>query len=458
MSNATVMNALTGSLVKYDSTGQFTPFLAESWTISKDELIWTFTLRSHLKCSNGSAITAENYAQSIYRQAKILGTMGSLLQFDRLKGWEEFLSGSKDKIAGIRFHENQLIFEFKRKPQGLLSLLQSGYFSYYSPDNYDSKGEWKDDTEIISSGAFALSRISADKMEMTIEKRPEWFSVSSETPERIRFLYAENFSDVPGNEDSNIIQTDIPDHFDESKFQAVKGIPSFVVALVLSPLKDGPLKNPASRQAVLSKIYKKLEVLPKPSERSIISTNFNYLDHPSIQLPQSEDTPLQLHSTSPLLLMDMASFLSESEHSFLQNLVLSTMKEFGLNVETKQPKDIGSDWLSKALSDEYFDMRLVSVQVGGNVSNMNNQLMFCTNLAIRFPDPSRKICSLIDHYDKNELAVDQAYIDKFYSILKEDACVIPLFHTGITWLYSKDICMDSVSAKSDYPRFDLLRF
>ncbi|KAA9106377.1 ABC transporter substrate-binding protein [Microbacterium rhizomatis] len=53
------------SLVGKDTSGEYTPWLAKSWTISDDETVYTFTLRDDVTFSDGTPLTAsivkENY-------------------------------------------------------------------------------------------------------------------------------------------------------------------------------------------------------------------------------------------------------------------------------------------------------------------------------------------------------------------------------------------------------------
>jgi hypothetical protein len=88
---------------------------------------------------------------------------------------------------------------------------------------------------------------------------------------------------------------------------------------------------------------------------------------------------------------------------------------------------------------------------------MNNKIMFCSNLGVRFPDPSNRICRLVQEYEKKGLEFDDDYIERFYETLFDDAVIVPFFNFGLTWYYSKNISLDGVSPISDFPRFELLK-
>lgn len=54
-------------LTKFDEKMNITPWLAESWNVSDDNLTWTFKIRDGVKFSNGDALTADLVKQSIER-------------------------------------------------------------------------------------------------------------------------------------------------------------------------------------------------------------------------------------------------------------------------------------------------------------------------------------------------------------------------------------------------------
>ena len=54
-------------LVKFDEKMNFTPWLAEKWSIGEDNLTWTFTINDKAKFSNGNKVTAASAKAAIER-------------------------------------------------------------------------------------------------------------------------------------------------------------------------------------------------------------------------------------------------------------------------------------------------------------------------------------------------------------------------------------------------------
>ncbi|MAG13160.1 MAG: hypothetical protein CMN78_01040 [Spirochaetales bacterium] len=64
-SSTAIINRMYGALVRRNQmTLEWEPWLAESWTISQDQKIITYKLRDNLKWSDGTPLTAEDFAYS----------------------------------------------------------------------------------------------------------------------------------------------------------------------------------------------------------------------------------------------------------------------------------------------------------------------------------------------------------------------------------------------------------
>ncbi len=62
-----IVNALFEGLTSYNRSGQVVPGVAESWTISPDGRVYTFTLRPEARWSDGRPVTAEDFVRSWQR-------------------------------------------------------------------------------------------------------------------------------------------------------------------------------------------------------------------------------------------------------------------------------------------------------------------------------------------------------------------------------------------------------
>jgi hypothetical protein len=107
-----------------------------------------------------------------------------------------------------------------------------------------------------------------------------------------------------------------------------------------------------------------------------------------------------------------------------------------------------------------YDIRLAGVDIGASAENWVVGMMFCSQIAISFPDPSGNVCQFVkSHEGRSGHYSDKEYLKQFEKLVADDAAVIPLYHTGSYWLVSPDIDFEKVLAPTlVVPRFDKLRF
>ncbi len=86
-----VLYAVHDALVKPMPTGENTPSLAESWTVSKDGLVYEFVLRKNAKFHNGDPVTADDVKFSFERYK---GAAAKLLK-DRVRDVEIVDAGTR---------------------------------------------------------------------------------------------------------------------------------------------------------------------------------------------------------------------------------------------------------------------------------------------------------------------------------------------------------------------------
>jgi peptide/nickel transport system substrate-binding protein len=123
-----VMQNIYDGLVEIDQTGTVQPALATEWTISDDNLRWTFTLREGVTFHDGTPFNAEAVVFNFNRildPANELATLGQ---------WEPLIESVTAK------GEYELEIATKLPAGGLLNLLASGYGGIASPTAIESFG------------------------------------------------------------------------------------------------------------------------------------------------------------------------------------------------------------------------------------------------------------------------------------------------------------------------------
>lgn len=97
-----VLNQVCDGLVSYDDNLRVVPGLAESWTVSRDGLLYTFHLRRGISFHDGRKLTSADVVFSLARlfapDRKFIPEMLT----DRIDGAQEYRQGKAGAVAGIR--------------------------------------------------------------------------------------------------------------------------------------------------------------------------------------------------------------------------------------------------------------------------------------------------------------------------------------------------------------------
>jgi oligopeptide transport system substrate-binding protein len=97
-----VANQIFDSLVAFDAHLNVVPALAQSWSASRDGLVWTFYLRKGVQFHNGREVSAEDVVYSLSRLLDpAVGSRSSPL-LDKVKGAAEFRAGTTKVLEGIK--------------------------------------------------------------------------------------------------------------------------------------------------------------------------------------------------------------------------------------------------------------------------------------------------------------------------------------------------------------------
>jgi peptide/nickel transport system substrate-binding protein/oligopeptide transport system substrate-binding protein len=97
-----VANQIFDGLVAFDAHLNVVPALAQSWSASRDGLVWTFHLRKGVQFHNGREMSAGDIVYSLSRLLDpAMGSLSSQL-LDKVKGAAEFRVGTTKTLEGIK--------------------------------------------------------------------------------------------------------------------------------------------------------------------------------------------------------------------------------------------------------------------------------------------------------------------------------------------------------------------
>ena len=98
----TLIQQIFDGLVQFDQNLNVVPALATSWTVSRDKLTYTFTLREGVRFHNGRLVTAEDFVYSFTRILNPKEESSALNFFQRVKGAAAYRNGESNEVTGLR--------------------------------------------------------------------------------------------------------------------------------------------------------------------------------------------------------------------------------------------------------------------------------------------------------------------------------------------------------------------
>lgn len=465
--NAIHIEQVIGTLTRMSVSGRYEPYISSSWSVSEDKKTWEFILHDGLRAEDGTPITAATFKKSLEQTISLLSVHTSLPIINSLVGYSAFINKQANTITGISLgrkdEKPSLVFTFEKSaPNGFIEYLALPYLGFYAPGNFNLDGTWKDNSKVISSATYRIIKNDID--EVILERRENWRREESQAHKRVVIQRKPEGFEVLENEKPQIIVQKPGSVFALPQgFSPVPGLRSFLSALIISPTKSAALRNSAFRRelkaAIRSEFLKtefqsSFDFEPARTIYPHLSSKNSNQDSAKVQLATKTEKPESL----TLYLKDSAGLIQKK----IEESVALTLKNFGINLTIERLKNVHDDFMKRWKNDSLYDLKVISVDVGGGIETQLLKFMFCSKLGVSFPDPEGRICKLADHYESTygDLVPEanlKEYAQKLDSIIEEDSYVLPLGHSGLTWLVDKTIDQKSLSPNMNPLYFDRLK-
>lgn len=164
-------------LVKLDENGEVQPALAKTWVVSDDGLDYIFTLRSNIRFSDGSFITADTIVANFTRWFDPADPLHGNGDY---QAWQNhFLGflGEKDEndhpvssVDGFqKVDQMTVLIHLNRPVENFLAALADPAFAILSPEALSAYGSQygKMTSQIISSGAYVVSEWTLETLKLS---------------------------------------------------------------------------------------------------------------------------------------------------------------------------------------------------------------------------------------------------------------------------------------------------
>lgn len=453
ITNSSVMEQVVGTLVKYSGVGRYEPYLAKKWIVTNDQKVWTFEFNENLTTEDGILINAKSYADNLKKLLKIYSLQYSPPMFNKLKGWKEFVNNEKSDLGINIDAKGMLVLTFDETPSGVLEFLSMPYFGFYSPNDFIGE-KWKDRKKVHSSASYRVVAFTDEKI--TLALRSKWPLANSNSPKIVNVIHTSTEVAVQNLKNALILLKDFESK-DYVNFVKYNTTPTLMSGIVLSPYVY-PFDSSDVRRAFRNLIRIKASKLQLKNNSTKKSPYF-YNTFSSFTLSKSdinEDINF-LKSVQVKKLKIFQQKLNDSSNSeFVMNVFHQVAEEINWELEIETPSTLGKDWIKIGLDNHKYAARTASVDIGGSPENWVIDMMFCSKLGISFPDYKNDICKIVKDFDSGKLLDKQEYWSKIHFAIEENSVVVPIIHSGFSWIISKNIDIKDVSTTMNIPRFDQL--
>ncbi|MEZ5559852.1 MAG: peptide ABC transporter substrate-binding protein [Pseudomonadales bacterium] len=187
----TILTDLFLGLTTFSADGRIVPGAAESWTVSEDGLVWTFTLREGLAWSDGVPLTADDFVYS-FRRLEDPATAASLAYFMYPLKNAEAVNGGRLPVEalGVEAPDARTLRLILEKPYPYLPERLLYPTGYPVPRHVLERvgDDWVKPAYWVSNGAYRLVDWQP-QAQLVLEASPAFPGHGLEAPAITRLIY-----------------------------------------------------------------------------------------------------------------------------------------------------------------------------------------------------------------------------------------------------------------------------
>ena len=187
-------NSFSG-LYTYNAEGATEPACAEGYTVSEDGMTYTVTLKSGLKWSDGSDLTAADFEYAWKRATNAATAADYAYMFSGFDGYSDDLSTVINVTA---VDDTTLAFVLNAPCAYMEDLMAFPTFYPVKQASVEAAAGWETDpgawckeAGFVSNGAYVCTAWT-HKQSMVYEKNPYWYNADQVTVEKLEFMLSDD--------------------------------------------------------------------------------------------------------------------------------------------------------------------------------------------------------------------------------------------------------------------------
>ena len=251
----TIENALFEGLVRYDAKSKLIPGIADSWSISPDQLVYTFKLRD-AKWSNGDLVTAEDFKFAWLRALDPNMASDYAYQLYYIKGAEAYNAkkGKAEDVAIKVIDPKTLEVTLNAPTSQFLGLAAFQTLYPVNKKVVEAHSDWHTSpVNFVSNGPFKLEKWER-KQKITLAKNPNYWDAGNVKLEKLEIYPIEDDSTAYTMYKTG--KLDFIESVPTQEIPKLKGTPEYSVNPDVSiyfyryNVKKKPFDNPKVRKAL----------------------------------------------------------------------------------------------------------------------------------------------------------------------------------------------------------------
>ncbi|MFT3783967.1 MAG: peptide ABC transporter substrate-binding protein [Nibricoccus sp.] len=286
-----LVSLFEGLTVIDEATSQPLPGMAERWDISDDGLVYTFHLRKDAKWSNGTPVTADDFAFSMERILSPDFASEYAYMLAPIKGAEDYTAGKIKNFAdvGVRALDDQTLQLTLGRPTPYLLSLAAHQAWFPVPKAtilkfgkaHDRGTRWTRPENFVGNGPFMLAEWEPT-VRIVVKKNPNYYDAAQNRLESVVFFPIED----PNSEDRS---------YRTGQLHVTYSVPVNRVSVYRN---QSP--SPLRVEALLETNYFRFNVTKPPFNDPRVRRALNIaIDREAIVRAVMQDTRLPAHSFIP---------------------------------------------------------------------------------------------------------------------------------------------------------------